>query len=264
MARLEFPDYLEAIRRESARFRGVLAACDPNARVPSCPDWTAEDLLWHLADVQDYWGAVIDARPKDPGDDVIPGRPDGFDAVLARYDEGTAHLIAALESADPSEPAATWKKDDQSVAFIYRRQAHEALIHRLDAELAAGEVTALDPLLASDGVEEVLDVMYGGLPAWGTWTPLDHFVRIDCTDTDQQVWVQIGQFSGTDPDEIDHHEDDIHVVADPGVDPDVVVEGLAGALDAWLWRRTDSDGIHIAGDRKVYDHFRAAVRHPIN
>ena len=50
MARLDFPDYLEHIRSESRRFREVLSTCDPDARVPGCPEWNAADLLWHLAE----------------------------------------------------------------------------------------------------------------------------------------------------------------------------------------------------------------------
>ena len=40
--------------------------------------------------------------------------------------------------ADPAEPAWTWSAE-QTVGFTLRRQAHEALIHRLDAEQTAGD-----------------------------------------------------------------------------------------------------------------------------
>ena len=59
----EFPTYLDHIRTESARFREVLADCDPSARVPACPDWDAADLLWHLAGVQVFWAKVVRHRP---------------------------------------------------------------------------------------------------------------------------------------------------------------------------------------------------------
>ena len=66
----------------------------------------------------------------------------------------------------PAEEAWTWS-DDHTVGFILRRQAHEALVHRLDAEQAAGRGHELDAALAADGVHECLDVMYGGMPPWG-------------------------------------------------------------------------------------------------
>lgn len=60
-----------------------------------------------------------------------------------------------------------------------------------------------------------------------------------------------------------HHDDnDIWVVTDPGTEPETVVEGPAGALDAWLRRRGDASAIRVRGDLAVHDHFREAVSHP--
>lgn len=61
----------------------------------------------------------------------------------------------------------TWS-NEQSSSFVLRRQAHEALIHRLDAELVVGDCSPIDPLLAVDGVDEALRLMYCDTPAWGT------------------------------------------------------------------------------------------------
>jgi uncharacterized protein (TIGR03083 family) len=265
MAKLDFPEYLEHIRTESARFRDVLATCDPHAPVPGCPEWTAADLLWHLATVQWSWGWVIRHRPATPTErEHEPERPATYDGLLQAFDEYSAALVTELGRADPSEEAWTWAPE-QTVGFTYRRQAHEALIHRLDAEQTAHAVTPLDPHLAADGVLEVLDVMYGGCPPWGEFRPLPHYVRIDCTDTGDTFWVQIGRFVGTDPRDDQHYDDnDIHVVDDPGVEADAVVEGPAGALDAWLWRRGDDDALKLHGDRFIYDHFREAVSHPLD
>lgn len=265
MTSLPPADYLEHLRSESRRFRDVLAECDPAARVPSCPDWDAADLLWHLAEVQWFWAATIRSRPAGPPEeDAKPPRPETYDGLLTAYDEYSAALVTELEQADPAEPAWSWS-DEQTVGFTFRRQAHEALIHRLDAELTAGATTPLDPRLAADGVLEILDVMYGGTPPWGEFHPLPHYVRVDCTDTGDSTWVQIGRFVGTNPADDQHYDDnDIGVVADPGVEPDAVVEGPAGALDAWLWRRGDDSEVRVHGDRLIYDHFREAVHHPID
>ena len=265
MARLDFPDYLEHIRSESRRFRDVLATCDPGARVPGCPEWNAADLLWHLAEVQWFWGKVVRTRPlgpdeKDPG----PERPTAYDDLLKTFDEYSSALVAELEQADPADEAWTWSSE-QTVGFTFRRQAHEALIHRLDAEQTAGDVTSLDTALAADGVEEVLDVMYGASPDWGSFSPLDHRLRIDITDTGESVWVQLGRFRGTDPkDDIHYDEDDIRVIPDPGVEPDAVISADAATLVARLWRRGDGATIHLAGDLKIVDHFRQVIHQPIN
>ena len=166
----------------------MLADCDPEARVPGCPDWTAADLLWHLAGVQRFWATIID-RGDRPGPDDLeeptarPRRTTGCSRPSTSY---SAALVAALEAADPAEPAWTWSAE-QTVGFTFRRQAHEALIHRLDAEQTAGQVTPLDPALAADGVDECLDVMFGGAPPWGAFAPLPHYVRVDITDRDESL-----------------------------------------------------------------------------
>jgi uncharacterized protein (TIGR03083 family) len=263
--RLEKSDYLEHLQRESRRFRDVLASADPSAPVPACPAWTAGDLLWHLAGVQRFWAGIVASRPDRPVEDAEDAkRPETHQDLLAEFDESSAALVEALEGAEPGDECWTWS-DDKSVAFVLRRQALEAVVHRFDAEQAAGlDLSEVDARLAADGIHEVLDVMYGGCPPWGDFSPLPHYVRIDATDTDTSVWVQLGRFSGTDPkDEVRYEEDDIHVVDDPGVEPDAVIEGTAEVLLARLWRRGDGADIHIAGDMLIVDHFRSAIHHPI-
>ena len=265
MTTLAFPDYLEHLRAESRRFRDVLASCDPAARVPGCPDWDAADLLWHLAGVQWFWSTTIRTRPAPPSeDDEGPQRPETYDGLLAAFDTYSADLVEALEQADPAEPSWTWS-DDKTVGFSFRRQAHEALIHRLDAEQAAGQETALDSRLAADGVAEVLGVMYGGVPSWGEFASSGKRVRLDCTDTGDSPWVEIGQFTGTDPDEGKAYDEiALEPVADPGEEPDLVIAGPAGPLDAWLWKRGTDEQVQVAGDDDVLRRFREAVSHPID
>jgi uncharacterized protein (TIGR03083 family) len=267
VTRLSPEDYRAHLRSESALFRDVLAGCDPDARVPSCPDWSAADLLWHLATVQRWWAEVLQARPARP-EEVDPPRPESYDELLAAYDAWSHDLASALEGADPAQEAWSWS-DDHTVGFILRRQAHEALVHRVDAELAAGLPSELDPVLSADGVHEVLDVMYGGCPPWGRWEPGEELVRVDVTDTGEHFWARFGTFAGTDPDSGTSYADeqDFHVVAAPEdaeVEPDVVVDGTAAALDLWLWNRSDDAEISVAGDRAVLERFTAIVGSPIN
>ncbi len=264
MSRLDPPTYLQHIRDESQRFRDVLADCDPAADVPTCPDWRADDLLWHLGEVQHWWTWMVTHRPKGPDDYPEPERPKDHAGLLAFFDEHYAALVDALAVAEPADEAWTWHPEHKNVGFILRRQAHEALIHRRDAELAAHALSPFPVDLAADGVDEVLDVMYGGCPPWGSFSPLPHYIRVDITDTDESVWVQLGRFHGTDPDGIDHDEDDIHVVADPGVEPDAVISGSAEVLDARIWRRGDGADTHLAGDLAIIDRFRAVIHQPIN
>jgi uncharacterized protein (TIGR03083 family) len=271
MTRLEPELYLAHIDSESSLFREALTDVDPAARVPACPDWDADDLLWHLASVQDFWARVVEGRPDKPAEDEAgtdaPERPGSHEGLLARFDDSHARMMTALDGLAVSEPAWTWSSDpdDHTIGFILRRQAHEALIHRVDAQQTAGVSTDIDAQLAADGVQECLDVMYGGCPPWGSWSPLPHYVRFDMSDVDESVWVQLGRFSGTDPDGVSHEEEDLHVVADPGQEPDAVVEAAsAAALDLRLWQRGPGDDFHLAGDRSMVSRVRAITHHPIN
>jgi hypothetical protein len=54
------------------------------------------------------------------------------------------------------------------------------------------------------------------------------------------------------------------VVDDPGTEPDTIVSGPAGSIDAWLWHRGDEAAFSVSGDREVYDRFAALVTFPIN
>ena len=76
--------------------------------------------------------------------------------------------------------------------------------------------------------------------------------------------IELGRFHGTDPDGIEHEEDDIHVVADPGVEPDAVISGTAESMDARIWRRADGAETHLAGSLEIVDRFRRIIHQPIN
>jgi hypothetical protein len=192
-----------------------------------------------------------------------PERASSYDAQLVDFDAASSRLVDLLTATAPDEKAWSWSTE-QSVGFTCRRQAQEALIHRLDAEQTAGMETPLDARLAADGVHEVLDLMYGACPPWGQFFGLPHHLRLDLTDTGDTYWVQLGRLHGTDPDGVDHDEVAIAVVDDPGAEADAVVSGPAAVLDARLWRRGDGDRLHVTGDLAIVDHFRTAIHRPLD
>ena len=198
MPRLDNAVYLTHLAQESARFRAALTDADPATTVPGCPAWLSDDLLWHLTEVQGFWSWVVTHRPDGPDAYEQPVRPPTRAEALALFDQRSATLQEALAGVDPAAKAWTWS-EDHTVGFIVRRQALEALVHRLDAEQTIGQVTPMDAALAADGVDEVLDVMFGRVPEWGEFSPLPHYLRVDCRDTEGSVWVQLGRFSGIDP-----------------------------------------------------------------
>ena len=258
-------DYLSHLRDESARFLGALHGGDLSRPVPTCPGWTGADLLWHLGEVQWFWGSVVRDRLQSPDGLERPERPDGDHGLVQFFEEQSARLMHALSDADPAEEVYMWA-DDKTVGYLRRRQAHEALIHRLDAELTTGAgPTPLDPRLASDGLQEVLDVMYGGCPPWGTFTPDGTHLQVVAEDTGLVLPIVLGRFTGTDPDSgeaVDDAELSVQA-ADPAAVPAAVVRGTAEDLDAWAWHRRDGAGLTVEGDRAAYNRLLEVLAAPI-
>lgn len=256
-------DYLDHLARESARFADVLSATASDAQVPTCPGWNADDLLWHLAEVQWFWGTIVrDRVDGDAAQEMKPPHPANRPGLEEFYQSASRELGAVLAITAPDTPAWTWA-DDKTVGFIRRRQAHEALIHRLDAELTAGKRSGMDPLLSADGVDEAIRIMYGGdLPACGKFdTDGTRTLRVQATDTGDSWHVCLGQFTGIDPDDQRSYDQPGIDVAgrDLGTETAATIAGTAADLDCWLWGRPPEDTIERSGDPTVIDSFDAII-----
>lgn len=148
-------DY-DPFARIEAESVALAEAADGNlgAPVPTCPGWSVADLVWHLAEVQQFWATIVAGSLQDPAEVVRTPRPaDG--QLTDELRAGSARLIDALRGAAPEEPVWTWASR-RDAGFVVRHQVHEAAVHRHDAERAAGREHELDPVVATDGVEEYL------------------------------------------------------------------------------------------------------------
>jgi uncharacterized protein (TIGR03083 family) len=261
-------DYLGHIASESARFARVLGAADPDAPVPSCPDWTAADLLWHLGEVQWFWGTIVrDLIDAEAAERIKPPRPAHWPGLTEFFASASAELGSVLAITPPQTTVWTWA-DDKTAGFVRRRQAHEALIHRVDAELTTGERTPLDPELSADGVDEMLRLIFGGdLPEWGMFTADEgRTLRIAAADTGDRWMINIGHFSGTDPDDGRAYDRQGIQVTDagPGAEPAATISGDAGDLDCWLWGRSPLGAVERSGDAAVLRDFDAVLAGGVN
>jgi uncharacterized protein (TIGR03083 family) len=256
------PNFLAHLAQDSARFAEVLRQTPSREQVPTCPDWDAGDLLWHLAEVQWFWGTIVgrglttDAQVEAL---VREKRPVGRDQLLAHFDRASNDLQQNLRAAPPDMPAWTWSQD-QTVGFIRRRQAHEALIHRIDAELTNGDRTPMDAELSTDGVDEALHYNDVKVPSWGLLTrDPTQTVRVRAVDTDRSWLLTLARLTGVDDDGTAHDEPVLAEVAaearsssseEPAA---ATVTGAAADLDCWLWHRPTVGGIDRAGDPLVLD-----------
>jgi uncharacterized protein (TIGR03083 family) len=131
------------------------------APVPSCPGWQVRDLLRHQGFVHRWAGrfvreGLLDPVPEPSEAEMLAADPPD-PQLLDWFRVGHADLTDALRSASADLQCWTFLPAPSPLAFWARRQAHETAIHRVDAELAAGNaVTSPEPAFAADGIDELI------------------------------------------------------------------------------------------------------------
>jgi uncharacterized protein (TIGR03083 family) len=144
----------DALRAADFQLFCEAASRDLTAHVPTCPEWDVAALCDHLARVYQGRASVIEhkewVKP-----DTLEVRTDGDDPIawVTRWSDG---LDRALAERDDDSAALTFMPEAAAVHFWRRRMALETLVHRTDAEIAQGDVSAMDDELSADGVDELL------------------------------------------------------------------------------------------------------------
>ncbi|NNG40350.1 maleylpyruvate isomerase family mycothiol-dependent enzyme [Flexivirga sp. ID2601S] len=165
-ASLALDDYLDGLATAAARLREDTAELPEESMVPTCPQWSALQLIAHTGMVHRWATAVI------RGDEAAkaPSYSAGLEEEGMQQTDPGGWLLAgsdALERALRDAPA------DLDVFFFLndapesrlawaRRQCHETTVHAFDALAARlGQVPSaadaeLDPRIAADGIDELL------------------------------------------------------------------------------------------------------------
>jgi len=105
-------DLLGHLAEESARFAEALDQAPHGATVPSCPGWNAADLLWHLGEVQWFWGTVVrEGLTRDQAEALKPERPADWSDVRQFYATASRDLGEVLAATAPEAAAWTWSSD---------------------------------------------------------------------------------------------------------------------------------------------------------
>ncbi|GAA3370931.1 maleylpyruvate isomerase family mycothiol-dependent enzyme [Streptomyces sannanensis] len=163
MTLLEHDRYCDEIITQTAELRTVLSGADLSAKVPSCPEWTLEELARHVGGAHRWVETTVRTRATEmvPQDQVPDSRgPEGADAatLAAWLADGAEKLAATLRAAGPDTEVWTWAWDRTS-GFWSRRMTHETLIHRADAALAARVPYEATPEIAADAIDEWLQIV---------------------------------------------------------------------------------------------------------
>jgi uncharacterized protein (TIGR03083 family) len=231
-------DWIDVVEREG-RALSVAARHDLQAPVPTCPGWKVTDLLAHTSGSQRSAEAIL--REGRQGflskEDLAAPSPGELDW----YEAGLAALVDTMRATDPASPCWTFTGPG-TAAFWFRRQAHEATVHRLDAEAATGQPSPVDPALASDGVDEALAVF---LPLLVSRITSTGTVHLHATDVEGEWLLSLAPGSAT--------------VTTGHAKGDAAVRGPAEQLLRWTWGRPH-EGLEVFGDTELVSHLQAALR----
>ncbi|MBB5628289.1 maleylpyruvate isomerase family mycothiol-dependent enzyme [Sphaerisporangium krabiense] len=162
---LTYERFIAAAEAETSRMAAAAREAGPEAPVPTCPGWSVTKLLKHLGIVQRWAAHIVGERVQVPVGTrqvpvELPGDPGDYPGWL---EDGGRALAATLRAAGPGAPVWSWGPGG-TAGFWARRMAHEAAVHRADAEIAAGLAPRFDARLAADGVDEFLGNL-GMVPA---------------------------------------------------------------------------------------------------
>jgi uncharacterized protein (TIGR03083 family) len=248
------------IHDESDRFGLVLATADPASRVPTCPDWTAVDLLKHLTQVHRFWATVIGDRLTEAEVSQFernrPALPDDPAQLQELRRQATADLLTALSNRDPSDQAWSWFPPDQTVGFTWRMQTHEATMHRVDAELAAGlPIGPIGSEVAADGIDHVVNVMWAWAPAEAE-RRVTGTIELRATDTGQSWLVKTTRWSGQAWGQTFNNQ--IGCERADSDEPDATVAGTAENLNLLVWTRADRT-VARTGKEQALTEFQAML-----
>ncbi|BBY63481.1 maleylpyruvate isomerase family mycothiol-dependent enzyme [Mycolicibacterium helvum] len=152
-------DFATALIAENAAFADLLRDADLSIPVPTCPDWTLQQLMRHVGR-GDRWCAQIVAEQSmdyiDPRTVAGGKPPEGRDAEIDWLQAGPRQLIDAVTQTGADTPVWTFLGPRPADWWI-RRRLHEVVVHRADAAIALGVDYDVDPAVAADAITEWLE-----------------------------------------------------------------------------------------------------------
>ncbi|RRQ82770.1 maleylpyruvate isomerase family mycothiol-dependent enzyme [Streptomyces griseofuscus] len=165
MTYLAHERYCDEIALQVGQLRELITSgADLSATVPTCPEWSLEQLVRHMGGALRWSGTLVRERAQE----LIPtatiplgggpekrGDPAALDAWLAECGE---LVVGALRKAGPGAEVWSWMGVSNS-GFWARRMVHEITVHRADAALTTGAPYEVAPDIAADALDEWLELV---------------------------------------------------------------------------------------------------------
>jgi uncharacterized protein (TIGR03083 family) len=238
---------LAVIEQAAGRVIDLATPANLERQVPSCPDWTMLDLVRHLARVYNWAGTIVEGQLQEPPDrEGLPRKPEDVTAVDWLSDR-LDFVLAALRST-PSN-ALIWNFTSSSPAtkaWWVRRQMNETIVHRIDAELAAGvPIEDVAPQVGADVTDELLMTLgFEAADAAGFDHSGDIWLHLHATDASDAEWtIDIGSKR----------------FARAHMKGDVALRGPALALSRWITGRSGIEELETFGDAQAAEAWRATI-----
>jgi uncharacterized protein (TIGR03083 family) len=240
----------EALVAEAEEFGMAIEGAAPDARVPTCPEWTLRDLTCHVGLAYHKSAAIIASRPTGyvPFEAVTVDDPPGFDALGGWLVDGAERLVETVADVGPETLTSTWTPDRRA-GFWTRRLTHETVVHRADAALATGAPYDVDADLAADGISEGLDLV-------AVFSRIEH-PALDRTALRGTGETLLFQATGPDLGWLARRTPSGVEVTQSRADADVVVEGRVADLLLALTGRIAADDprVTVSGDAGLFRHW---------
>ncbi|KND39471.1 maleylpyruvate isomerase family mycothiol-dependent enzyme [Streptomyces acidiscabies] len=160
MTLLSHDRYCDEIALRVGELRDMVGSgTDLGAAVPTCPEWSVEDLLRHVGGALGWVERMVRARSEERMPEVVApefaGDAGALGAWLAETGDG---VVGALR--DAGAEARVWAWADQwDAGFWARRMTHELTVHGADAAFAAGVPYGVAPEVAVDTLDEWLEIV---------------------------------------------------------------------------------------------------------
>ncbi len=151
---MDYQEYLDQLETDRTIF-ATLGHAELDARVAGCPTWDLGDLFGHLGGIHRWATTSVTSKSLEltrPSSQAPAGHQ-RVDWLV----EGLDQLITTLRNTDPLKPCPTWA-GPADAAWWARRQAHETVIHRWDAQSALGPCDPIPAATAVDGIQEWLEL----------------------------------------------------------------------------------------------------------